>query len=862
MPTLDGEHRRRRDKYDRDARPSPRSKTSYRSPTRTSSLDHGSRSSSSPRKSSTSAFSATQIPELQRRTSSGSAVEQRVAIPYPNFSKAHSKESVRSADDLTPKPALFTPEATDLGHGKGSTDAYTPRSHQRGVSPQAPPSPPLTAMEEGVGRSGSAASLRHASRSPRTGGSSNGSRTREEEGLRFSASRSSLRQAEEGLNKLRPQERVRSTLTPGNSPTRRVSTSRHSSGSTHSDATTVAPLLGQQQRPQIHLRTSKSGQGSENGFTGTSFDMKRSAPIEIFTSVESGSDDKTDITPFSTWIQSSPLPPPPPVVAHLEIPRVDYLLQNGGLPRIVPKSFTPVFPSPSAPNQNRYVSPLLQTQPNTDVRSCFGPFHNLLDDFSNVINKHGSLAVATGYKSIARKRLEQLEHVFARNVSSSSCLCVMCRSSQSARDNSADTWSEVIDLVSRQRQLPQWPPFVLVTPEAGLGLTSIDVEAPMQRLDIDVPDEYREHYIRQSKKTKLAVQNWLESQPEDHASPPSEVDDETLVFAMVTYLAQNQRSTFMALMKGLSTLPPSRAPTPIAQEPKSDLIPQTGIALQRLYRLPRPPRDPETAMFLLKNPSLHHTLATLAAMTAQEWEALTSGRFDNLVPTTTLPTRTPSRAAAAATPTDSEAELAALAEIERSIYHGMESLEDAFEALHSKAEAVRRALRDRAAGLAVAAAAAAAAAASTAGVKLEARLGTPVDVYGGGGGGCARGDRGGEYAGAEEEGGGDEGVVSDVVSELAPDDSASNVGFRERHRRRREKEKGGGGGGAREEYTTSAGTSKKRNLLGRWVDRGGGGGGEREKGGERERERGDRGERERDRDRRTPVVMVVEEDEG
>lgn len=43
--------------------------------------------------------------------------------------------------------------------------------------------------------------------------------------------------------------------------------------------------------------------------------------------------------------------------------------------------------------------------------------------------------------------------------------------------------------------------------------------------------------------------------------------------------------------------------------------------------------------------------------------------------------------------------MAAIAEIEREIYKGMECLEDAFEKLHLRAEVVRTALRQRGAGL-------------------------------------------------------------------------------------------------------------------------------------------------------------------
>jgi hypothetical protein len=106
---------------------------------------------------------------------------------------------------------------------------------------------------------------------------------------------------------------------------------------------------------------------------------------------------------------------------------------------------------------------------------------------------------------------------------------------------------------------------------------------------------------------------------------------------------------------------------------------------------------------------------------------------------------------------DEETEIAVLAEIEREIYLGMEALEDGFEALHTKAEVVRRALRERGAGLSIASQ-------TRQGSRdLDARLGTPAL---------------GRYMWESET---DDGF-DDGMSELAPDDSASIVS-RSRHRR-------------------------------------------------------------------------------
>ena len=225
-------------------------------------------------------------------------------------------------------------------------------------------------------------------------------------------------------------------------------------------------------------------------------------------------------------------------------------------------------------------------------------------------------------------------------------------------------------------------------------------------------------------------------------------------------------------------------------------------------------------MYLLQNPHLHAVLATLAAVSAGEWEILISGRFDGFLwsgaeslsspqgvqfPGSRGPSRTgttpfspvsngPSRSAAfspsmrnqtpafqssrGATPApssfgapvqmDEETEIAALAEVEREIYLGMEALEDAFEALHCKAEAVRQALRERGAGLSMAASARRGSHAE----GVEVMMGTPASMYSGFSG-----------AGTPWDSETDDGWMEDMKSELVPDDSASNISFNRRRRK-------------------------------------------------------------------------------
>jgi len=318
-------------------------------------------------------------------------------------------------------------------------------------------------------------------------------------------------------------------------------------------------------------------------------------------------------------------------------PRVDYLLKNGGLPVSVPKRL--VHTGPSVQQYNMYQSPaLLQQPPLEEYGKIFSSIHKRLDDYLQVLRTNGSLAVATGYKSVARRLLDKLSQVFARDISSQRCDCVICATSPqvplSDEEDSGISWGEILEFVSGRRELPQWPPFQLQPAEDGLGITTGATQTPMQKLDIDVPEEYREHYIRQNQKTKRAVQSWLSQQPEFGAvAAPEEADEDTLMFAMMTRLDLPQRNYFIALMHGQQSVElGSRAPTP-AERPatSSDALKRARKALQRLYRLDKSPRDCESAMYLLNNPQLHGMLATLAEVNEAEWEILTSGRFDGFL---------------------------------------------------------------------------------------------------------------------------------------------------------------------------------------------------------------------------------------
>lgn len=603
-----------------------------------------------------------------------------------------------------------------------------------------------------------------------------------------------------------------------------------------SEATSIAPEQPNIQRPgsKLPLRDTFYEPQHDNS-PGSIYPPSRGVtPLEMFVENESLS---TGEIPAATSATPGPPPPPPPPVPVV-IPKVDYLLQHGGLQQTIPKNLL-LAGKPMAIQQAQ--SP---AQPPIVVANLFEPYTALLDDFEKVMSKNGSLAVATGYRSVARRLLDRLEAVFARDISSEACQCPMCEEDH-GRDVRCVSWGEVLELVSGRKELPAWPPFAFTQSPIGLGI-SLEFHVPMQKLDIDVPEEYREHYIRQSHKTKHSVDKWLNRQNNNPSSPPEEVDEETLTFAILTHLPAEQRPAFKDLLGIVDRPiePPRRVPTPELRNdtpfrppqptPTPSLAPKArpaylalaSLAIQRLYRLPLPPRDSEAGLFLLNNPTLHNALATLAAISNDEWEILISGRFDGFlrsgaddIPPATqdtpssrgpTPHRPPTRGATPGYPHpgsmsnanghrlrqgscsnafpnghaqygapiafDEETELATLAEIERDIYTGMEALEDAFETLHNKAECVRRALRERSAGLA----AAAQRRRGTSGGGIEVRIDTPAN-----GTGPFDANNGRPWDAETDDGLGE----WDGLSDIAPDDSASNISSARRRRPKRRNER-------------------------------------------------------------------------
>ncbi|KAK1069790.1 hypothetical protein LTR74_004669 [Friedmanniomyces endolithicus] len=673
-PVRDGEPKRRRRKEDRDGeregdgdgekdRESTSSRDKIKSVHKLSSGKlHRKRSTSSERERdrdfprpdrSSKKKVEMAVPEMERRPASGSSEEVKPRMSYPTFSKAHSREAVGSMEDVRNiKP--MTPAATDVNREKrrNSTPAKVPTNP--------PPSPPLTADNPEIRRSGSGSSFRDAANDARpsmsdgrrsTEGTPRGSAVKSAEsgtGLRketqFGQSEiSSMPGAfPEDERRTTPSSGFRRTVSTASQPqsiltqnTQDSRDTRDSHSTVDSGATTVPPeRKAQGQRPPrivpVHDDSSPSFTDSQPR-TPVYESMKtssRKTPAIIDVGAANLATPQafgmTPMTAVPIMPPAPPPPPPPPMANNKEPPRVDYLLKNGGLVTMVPRRLVQTGP---AQQYSTYQSPaILQQAPLEEYSKIFNSIHKRLDDYLHVLRTSGSLAVATGYKSVARRLLDKLSQVFARDISSTTPQPAL-----SDEEDSGISWGEILEIVSGRSQLPQWPPFSIKADEGGLGIAGATL-APMQKLDIDVPEEYKDHYIRQNQKTKRAVQNWLAQQLEFPSSPPEEADEDTLMFAMMTKLDSTQRNFFIALMHGHSAIAASRAPTP-AERPatSSTALQRASKALHRLYRLERSPRDCESAMYLLTNPHLHGMLATLAEVNEQEWDILVSGRFDGFL---------------------------------------------------------------------------------------------------------------------------------------------------------------------------------------------------------------------------------------
>ncbi|KAI1006270.1 hypothetical protein K3495_g1945 [Podosphaera aphanis] len=721
------------------------------------------------------------VPELSRAPS-------RISLPYPSFNKNYSKEAVRIDREnlkLSAEKTPITPESTDLGsdkklRSKPVEQQDTESKHGR------PPSPPETDV---------------------------------------SKKKIGQRKVSQVQECLVEEEKVASKISLVSKASKREGASKSTEDSKTSEVSelTESSLTSEDSSENTVLR---SETGSKDGSNATSVPPKRTRSVE-----EKNHQPYVETVPIKEQDFTPSVKPIPSPFIHLKTaglchsekdsaqhtsaqapsnlptntPCVDYLIENGGLLRPVPKKIFE-FAHSTSQHQQAISTPI-------KIGKIFAPCLSILDEYETVLKKNGSLAVATGYRSVARRLLDRLEVVMGRDLDVEGCLCVMCRhaSLASYKNRKELGWGEVLEWSAGRKELPVWPAFDFATlgvkaaELAGIGLSQKDTSSSASpiKVDPDISDEFREYYLQQSKKTKLAVDRWLSSCPETAATPPQEIDDETLSFAILTHLDQKERPIFHALNTGSTVLQPISRIKNSPRKPRSDFVMRTAQSIQRLYKLSLPPRDPEVAIFLLQNPELHDLLATISKISSREWEILTSGRFDGFLwsgadtessRSLNTPNVAPQRSELRNSDpslsinsgksfhgqsiypqtrrpvlNDEETEIGVLAEVEREIYQGMEALEDAFENLHRKAELVRRALRERATGITL---------------SLQSRqlsepsldiLDSPLSGVSSMYGRQCWGDRSESHYTSDWDPG-------DDYSELAPDDSASNISS-SRHRR-------------------------------------------------------------------------------
>ncbi|KAJ2897464.1 hypothetical protein MKZ38_004658 [Zalerion maritima] len=813
------------------------------------------------------------VPELMSRAGS--------SVPYPSFSKAHSKEDVSRLGRTEP----LTPDATDLGAGEEkkrrsqtsrrrskSVDHSTSRksSAKKEARPPTPPDTDLSKLKAGDDFHGPAVEPKLEStlppgvdedrpRSSLSGMSKSTTRdTKSRVSTKSSKSRTSSqatfkasdRPPMPGVSEVQDGESVMDSMI---SDSRTASTSATKKKS--SRLSTTGKVKKKKKRPKMEELEEQSPESAPDSSPKTptvqtpqfppppppmghekmpTHNIPFHSPVMPIPPIPPpmlSQTPMTDMTGFSAatgftdatgFSAAAPPPPPPPPLNIQEAPRVDYLLSNGGLPQQVPRTFLSVIPRHSS---YRPVNP-----PLAGCETLFAPFFNLLEQYQSVMNKQGSIAVATGHRTVARRLLDRLENVFSRDLPPTGCSCVMCDSD--GIDHHGLGWGEVLERVSGRVDLPSWPPFDISTlgskPDEGAADLPHRPNSPIS-LDPDIAPEFRDHYIRQTKKVKASVDKWL-TKNEEHAPMPQDIDDDTLAFTILTSLDKDDRPYFNALLAGSRELQPAlRAPTPM-KRPRVDFIIKCGLSIQRLYRLSQVPRDAETALYLINNPHVHDLIVTISDINPSEWEILTSGRFDGflwsgadedaLTPTAENPSRgatpafPPTRGTTpanirvpsamgsrtttpfgpysrgptpasfvsiastnatnrAAVSNDEETELAVLAEVEREIYQGMEALEDAFETLHHRAELVRTALRNRGAALSM---------------SLQQRragfggaVGGGIDVLPGSGNSMYSSYEKPPWAPSTDEDGSESDWGGDDY-EIRPDDSASNVASN-RHRK-------------------------------------------------------------------------------
>lgn len=355
---------------------------------------------------------------------------------------------------------------------------------------------------------------------------------------------------------------------------------------------------------------------------------------------------------------------------------IDYLLPNGSLvapvsahfhPTHDPHSLTPPPPPPPSSDAN-------------PVAGIFGNLNFLLNSYLAILEAGGSLAVGTGYQSVARKVLERVENLFTRNL---------------GVDNVG--WADILEYLRGSRQKPS----LFILPVRGIlarreprrdeesvvggGEALLEPTATTRELAESVVAGVK------VKPAMTKVEQWLQevqqvlkaSGPEDGCSPSgndclkAQIDDEEdqIVCEIVEGILRDSMEDSESQILNFRYYLENRA-----------LISNMRRALTRLYR-DHPPEAitaPIVALYLLLHPELHPLLQALANISDSELELINSGKFDGFLDGSTN-----------VVGRDEDEELAIITNLDTRLRSVLEGLETEIEELHNRALVVRRALKSR-----------------------------------------------------------------------------------------------------------------------------------------------------------------------
>lgn len=448
------------------------------------------------------------------------------------------------------------------------------------------------------------------------------------------------------------------------------------------------------------------------------------------------------------------LPPSPPLTRSATRSRssvitatqnqqyVDYLLQHGGLQRPVSISFSPqrdphhidYIPGNTGDIPEVSYSPINVNSGCDDSAAdrssltVFTPLHCSLDAYAQILASGGSIAVGTGYRSVARRLLERVEALFARDIGL--------------------PWGETLEWLRgkrRRERLPALPvlPVRSLLKKAASGVDEGEAPTilgnnqgedsrhllapppavPLQQPPADGQGVHQMLAEGEKIRTKTKVEEWLDetetvisttinnntpnSGPmglsngrtndvagifyvtvanQFHASHQNPQAHDTLQdVASTTSQEEEEEKLVSSIVMELLNESPLQKEHYAQYLNDNALLERTMLSLRRLY----PSFHPQTitrciaALYLLLHPDLHPVLEAISKITKGELDLLNSGRFDGFLDEKDV------------IPADEEKELEALETLDGNIFRTMEQLEDEIEALHVRAEELRRKLRVR-----------------------------------------------------------------------------------------------------------------------------------------------------------------------